>query len=664
MKNWIMTIDEEKIAWLYFDNENNKVNILRTAVVKELDEILDTFKNKPPRALIILSKKEAGFCVGADIHEFSPDSDLSLIREYVAYGQGVMQKLADLPFPTLALVHGLCLGGGLELSLACHYRIAQLDSAQMGLPEVRLGVQPAWGGSVRLPQLIHPLKAMNMLLTGHTVNARIAKKIGLVNDAVPQRQMLNAARLLALQGIRKHKFNLRVQSLFQPALIRRLAAIFMRKQVQKQAQPQHYPAPFTIIDHWQQFGAQGALAYAAEIDGFIKLLETNSTKNLVRIFFLQEQLKNSGKQVNWRAQHIHVIGAGTMGGDIAAWCAKKGLTVTLQDRTAQDLCRAMKRAHELCPDKYMLDKLIPDIAGDGIAHADIVLEAVFENLAVKQALLSDIADKIKPGAIVATNTSSISLAEIKQGFKHADQLVGIHFFNPVAKMQLVEVVHTDEVNPIISEQALAFVHQIGKLPLKVKDSPGFLVNRVIAPYLLETVHLIEEGVPMQHIDKAAKDFGMVMGPVMMINLVGLDICMAAVKNLGQQTPKVLADKIAAGHLGKKSGEGFYLYKHGKAQALKTSMNLSSEQAQEIQDRLILTLINECVACLGEGIVSSSDEVDAGIIFGMGFAPFLGGPLQYAKQLGFENIYDKLKGYEKSIGPRFAPKVGWDRYIKP
>jgi 3-hydroxyacyl-CoA dehydrogenase/enoyl-CoA hydratase/3-hydroxybutyryl-CoA epimerase len=655
MKNWQLNIDAQQIAWLHFDNENNKVNILRSPVVKELNEILDDLIKSPPKALIFLSNKESGFCMGADIHEFENNTDLEVLKEYVRYGQSVMQKIADLNFPTIALINGFCLGGGLELSLACRYRIAQED-ALLGLPEVRLGVQPAWGGSVRLPQLIHPLKALNMMLTGRMIKAYPAKKMGLVDVCVPKRQMLNAARSVALTGLPKRKKQL--SHLFtRAAITRRLVAALVRYQVTKQANPAHYPAPFMIIDNWKQYGACGTKAYEAEVASFIKLLEGDTAKNLVRLFLLQEQLKAAGKKTDARVQHIHVIGAGTMGGDIAIWCMQKGLTVSLQDRTPKDLSRAMARAYELCPNPKLLDKLIPDVNGDGLAHADIIIEAVFENLDVKKNLLNEIKDKIKPNAIIASNTSSIALKEFPF------PVVGIHFFNPVAKMQLVEVVHTENLSQDISDRALAFVHQIGKLPLKVKDCPGFLVNRVIAPYLLETVHLIDEGVPIEQLDKVAKDFGMMMGPVAMVDLIGLDICLAAVKNLGGEAPKTLVDKVARGNLGKKTGEGFYHYKNGKVQSVKTSGNASPINADEILDRLMLALINECVACLGESIVASSDEVDAGIIFGMGFAPFRGGPLQYAKSIGYKKIYEKLKSYEEKVGVRFAPKSGWDRLLE-
>ncbi|MFA6038279.1 MAG: 3-hydroxyacyl-CoA dehydrogenase NAD-binding domain-containing protein [Legionellales bacterium] len=615
MKNWQLNVDDQQIAWLHFNNENNKVNILRTAVVKELNEILDDLKNNPPKALVFLSDKASGFCMGADIHEFKNNTDLDALREYVNYGQAVMQKIADLNFPTIALINGFCLGGGLELSLACRYRIAQED-ALLGLPEVRLGVQPAWGGSVRLPQLIHPLKALNMILTGRMIKAYPAKKMGLVDACVPKRQMLNAARTIAVHGLPKRKKQLG-HMLARSALIRRLAAKVMRYQVAKQANPKHYPAPFMIIDNWEKYGAMGNEAYAAEVNSFIALLEGDTAKNLVRLFLLQEQLKAAGKKTDTKIQHIHVIGAGTMGGDIAIWCAQKGLTVSLQDRTPQALGRAMA---------YKLDNLIPDVNGDGLAHADIILEAVFENLDVKNALFNDIKDKIKRDAIVASNTSSISLKEFPY------PIVGLHFFNPVAKMQLLEVVHTENLNQDVSDRALAFAHQIGKLPLKVKDCPGFLVNRVIAPYLLESACLLEEGLTPQQLDKIAQDFGMVMGPVAMIDLIGLDVCLAAVKNLGGVAPKVLVDKVARGELGKKSGEGFYVYKNGKTIKPKNYETMTMNPDEVIQ-RLMLPLINECKACLREKIVETSDEIDAGVIFGMGFAPFRGGPLQYAKTIG-------------------------------
>jgi 3-hydroxyacyl-CoA dehydrogenase/enoyl-CoA hydratase/3-hydroxybutyryl-CoA epimerase len=642
--NWQLNIDTDNIAWLHFDNEHNKVNILHSAAVKELDQILDELKTKHPKALVILSNKESSFCMGADIHEFADSTDMEQIKSHVIFGQTVMQKLADLPFPTIALIQGFCLGGGLELALACRYRIAE-DNALFALPEVRLGIQPAWGGSVRLPQLIHPLKALNMMLTGGMVKAYNAKKMGLVDVVIPKRQRLNAAKYIALNGFKRpiHFGHM----LADIAFVRKIVAFFVRQQVLKKANPSHYPAPFQIIDNWQKFGAKGKAAYVAESEGFMHLLAGSTAKNLVRLFLLQEQLKSSGKNAETKIKHVHVIGAGTMGGDIALWCMQKGLKVSLQDKNAQALSRVMAQA---------TDNLIPDVNGDGIAHADLIIEAVFEDLAVKQAVFNEIKNKMKPNAIVASNTSSISLAEFPY------PIVGIHFFNPVAKMQLVEVVHTENLPEDMSERALAFVHQIGKLPIKVKDCPGFLVNRSVAPYLLESVRLVEEGMPIEQLDKIATDFGMVMGPGIMVDLIGLDICLAAVTNLGAAPPKILLDKIARGDLGKKTGEGFYIYKNGKPLKIQTGPDLPIS-SEIVMERILLRMINECVACLGEGIVATTDEIDAGLIFGIGFAPFLGGPMQYAKDQGYEKIYEKLKSYEAKCGPRFAPKPGWDLLVK-
>ncbi|MGA2655051.1 MAG: 3-hydroxyacyl-CoA dehydrogenase NAD-binding domain-containing protein [Gammaproteobacteria bacterium] len=652
-KNWHFNIDDAQIAWLHFDNANSKVNILHTTAVKELNDIVDEIKNNKPKALVILSDKSSAFCMGADIHEFADNTDLEAIKAHVMLGQSVMQKINDLPFPSIALIHGFCLGGGLELALACRYRIAQ-ENALLGLPEVRLGIEPAWGGSVRLPSLIHPLKALNMILTGGMVKAILAKKMGLVDAVVPQRQRINAARYIALNGVKRHKQL--GHFLASISFIRNIAAFFIHEQVLKKANPAHYPAPYQIIENWQKFGAKGSAAYQAEVDGFMHLLKGETAKNLVRIFLLQEELKSVAKKVDEKITRVHVIGAGTMGADIAIWCMQKGLNVSLQDKTVEALNHAMMRAHELCQDKRLLDKLIPDVNGDGIAHADLIIEAVFEDLTVKQAVFNEIKQKMKDNAIVASNTSSISLTEFPY------PIVGIHFFNPVGKMQLVEVVHTDKLPAEITERALAFVHQIGKLPIKVKNCPGFLVNRTVAPYLFESVLMLEEGMPVEQLDKIATDFGMVMGPGMMVDLIGLDICLAAMKNLGATPPQILLNKIEHRHFGKKNGEGFYTYANGKPIKIKPNFD-ESVNNQEVIERILLPLINECVACLGEGIVDSTDIIDAALIFGAGFAPYIGGPMQYAKTIGYDKIFEKLKAYEQKYGSRFTPKPGWDLLIK-
>ena len=401
-----------------------------------------------------------------------------------------------------------------------------------------------------------------------------------------------------------------------------------------------------------------------------QLVSGATAQNLVRVFLLQERLKSLGKGVDFQPKHVHVIGAGIMGGDIAAWCALKGLTVTLQDREPKFIAPAVKRAHALFKKRLKVphliqaakDRLIPDQHGSGVKSADVVIEAIIENKEAKQELFSQIESLLKPDTILATNTSSIPLDELSETLQQPDRLVGIHFFNPVAKMQLVEIVEGENTSQENKNKAAKFCRCIDRLPLPVKSSPGFLVNRILMPYLMEAVKLLEEGVPAQVIDRAATDFGMPMGPILLADTVGLDICLSVAEILGEalglNVPEALRKKVKAGKLGVKSGQGFYQYKKGKQMKTKVNVDNSDSHSEDIADRLILQMLNESIACLREGVIGNMDLVDVGMIFGTGFAPFRGGPMHYMEQRGRQDIVDRLKELEGQYGERFAADAGW------
>jgi 3-hydroxyacyl-CoA dehydrogenase/enoyl-CoA hydratase/3-hydroxybutyryl-CoA epimerase len=408
-----------------------------------------------------------------------------------------------------------------------------------------------------------------------------------------------------------------------------------------------------------------------EADSIARLFMHPTAKRLVRVFALQEKLKGLGanKKNNFDPKQVHVVGAGVMGGDIAAWCALKGMRVTLQDREPRYIEPAIQRANELfkrrLKNKYeqqaAIDRLIPDHKGYGVEHADVVIEAIIENLDAKVALYKDIEPRLKKNAILATNTSSIPLENLAEHLAEPSRLIGLHFFNPVAKMQLVEVLKADVTDQGELQKGMSFVRAIERLPLPAKSSPGFLVNRILLPYLLEAVELLEEGVPVTFIDKAAINFGMPMGPIHLADAVGLDICHSVAKilsdALAMPMPGLLTEMIEEGRLGVKSGKGFYTYKKGKP-VLEKSKKESPLTEEEIQDRMILRLLNECVACYREGIVDESDLIDAGMIFGTGFAPFRGGPMHYVEDRGISETCQQLEQLEKRYGKRFAPDPGW------
>ncbi|NOY66472.1 MAG: crotonase, partial [Gammaproteobacteria bacterium] len=436
--------------------------------------------------------------------------------------------------------------------------------------------------------------------------------------------------------------------------------------------PAHYPAPYALIDLWEKHANSDSMM-KHEAKSTSRLLHTPTAQNLIRVFFLQTSMKETGKLSDYKAQHVHVIGAGIMGGDIAAWCAYKGLTVTIQDQSPERIAPAIKRAAALFRKKLKpsrlasaaMDRLIPDINGDGIKNADIVIEAIFEDLEAKQNLFKALESKTKPDALLCTNTSSIPLEEISSVLKQPERLTGLHFFNPVDRMQLIEIVHSENTSEQFINNTSSFAVQIGKLPLQVKSSPGFLVNRVLLPYLLEAAYMVQEGIPATIIDKVALDFGMPMGPIELADKVGLDICLSVANilstHLGGEVPNILNDRVVSGNLGVKTGRGFYEYNKGKIIRPKTDKQPGIDK-QSIKDRLILRLLNEAVACLSEGVIDTEDMLDAGIIFGTGFAPFTGGPINYLHELKLETQRQRFEEFNKKYNGRFIMNKGWEKLL--
>lgn len=667
VKNWQLTLDSGNILWLLLDKAKASANTLDESIFAEFELILDALPQKSEiKGVVIGSAKSSGFIAGANIEQFTR---LKTVEEALALlhrGQRLFDKLEQLPIPTVAMIHGFCLGGGLELALACRYRVAE-DSpkTKLGLPEVMLGIHPGWGGSVRLPRLIGAINAMDLILSGRTVNAKAAKKMGFVDAAVPKRQLYRAARYYALEKPKPHPISL-LQSLTNQAYVRPLLAKVFKKKLAAKARRDHYPAPYAALDNWLFYGVADE-AFEHEALSVSQLSLTETAKNLTRLFFLQERLKSQAKNMDFSAKHVHVIGAGTMGGDIAAWCALRGMRVTLQDRGPQYLTSATKRAYELFQKKLKapaliqaaMDRFEQDPEGNGLRKADVIIEAIFESLEAKRELFKML-EQANPHAILATNTSSIPLDEINSVLKQPERLVGIHFFNPVAKMQLVEIVKGNKTDPEVAQKAAAFVRQIDRLPLQVASSPGFLVNRALMPYLMEAMQLLDEGVPGVIIDQAALDFGMPMGPIELADTVGLDVCLSVAKNLtahfgGTLSPKLI-DMVEQGHLGRKSNRGFYEYKKGKA--VKVSVDYPQD-LKTISDRLILRMINEAMACLREGVIADADLLDAGMVFGTGFAPFRGGPMHYVDFIGKQEVIALLNQLQQQHGDRFKPDAGWE-----
>lgn len=669
-KHWKTSVGDDGIVVLTFDRDGSSANALSREVLDELDNLVERLTIEGPRGVVIHSAKPSGFAVGADIREFVEYAHSGTVLENIENGQRVFENLARLPCPTVAAIHGACMGGGTELALACRLRIAaDDDTTKIGLPEVMLGIHPGWGGSARLPRLIGAPDALPAMLTGKPFNARRAKAVGLVDRVARPDELLAEAKQLARRPTQRPLAQRAKAWATNTLLARAILAPMVRKQTAAKVRKEHYPAPFALIDVWARGGSSIQQRLKLEAKSVAKLATTPTARNLIRIFFLQERLKGLGGGTDHGIKHVHVVGAGTMGGDIAAWSALKGFDVTLQDRELRFVEPAIARARTLfekklkAPAKFeaAVARLRADVEGKGVADADLAIEAIFENPEAKHALYAMIEPQFQSDEILASNTSSIPLDELRQGLKAPQRFLGLHFFNPVAQMPLVEVVRHDALDPAIEKRALAFCKAIGKLPVPVKGTPGFLVNRILMPYLMEAMRLYNEGVPGPVLDREAKKFGMPMGPIELADTVGLDVCASVGKELapflGLEIPAGLEEKLAANKRGKKDGEGLYVWKEGKPD--KPEVDPDYVAPADIQDRMILPMVNEAIACLAEGVVDDADLLDAGVIFGTGFAPFRGGPIQYVRTEGVSVVRERLAKLEQKHGARFAKKEGWE-----
>ncbi len=672
-RHWQPQTDEAGIVWCHLDVQDSSANILSADVLDEFIEILETLATHLPTGLVILSDKPNGFIAGANIKEFTTIENEEQAVTMLTRGHTAFDKLDTLACPTVSLINGFCLGGGMELALACDYRIAlESEKTRLGLPEVMLGIHPGFGGVMRMIRLLGPLKALPLMLQGRTLEAGAARKLGLVDYVVPKRHFLDSARQLVLKRP-KPRCASSLAALPGKSPLRQLTAYIMRRQLKQKVRQDHYPAPYALLGIWEQSGDGEQSLLKAEIRSVSKLAISPAARNLVLVYLLQERLKAAGTNKDQKIGHVHVVGAGVMGGDIAAWCVLQGMTVSLQDRKPEFIAPAIKRAYRLFlsklkkprPVQAAMDRLIADIDARQVEKADVFIEAIVEKAEAKTELFVHMESRLPTHAILATNTSSIPLEVIGNTLTDPGRLVGIHFFNPVAKMQLVEIIYAANTGKVWIDRAAAFCCSIGRLPLPVKSSPGFLVNRILTPYLVETMLMTEEGISPELIDQVALAFGMPMGPVELADTVGLDICLSVARNLGAHiniaVPDKLVKMVEAGQLGKKSGSGFYQYKNGKP--LKNRIEGSQHSFADIEDRLILRILNECVACLREEIVEDADLLDAGMIFGTGFAPFRGGPLHYAADRGYQNIVDRLLSLSASCGDRFQPDQYWQSLLK-
>ncbi|OUU79049.1 MAG: hypothetical protein CBC38_05795 [Gammaproteobacteria bacterium TMED78] len=662
---WKLEVDNNQICWLTFDTPKKSVNVLSERALHELDTLLEDLLINTPKGVIFQSAKKTGFILGADINEFKSIDNFDDIYEATISGQSIMNKIEALKCPTVALLNGFTLGGGLELAIACDYRVS-IDSHNkcIGFPEIKLGLLPGFGGYVRSIKKIGAISALELMLSGRFISSKDAFKLGLVDSLTEPNNLKKIAVDIVLlkPKINTSKWYLKILN-YNP--FRMLIYLNIKNRILKKIKASQYPAPLSILKLWKNHGVIKKTAHKESAKEFCRLYLTSTSRNLIRVFQLSNKLKGLGSKES-SINTCHVIGGGTMGADIASWSALKGIQTSIQDRDIKFIQPGLIRADKLFEKKLKnksdikkaQNRLITDLEGEKISSADIIIEAISEDLKIKQSLFKKLEEQCSESTILATNTSSIKIEDIASVMKNPERLVGIHFFNPVHRLPLVEVVKGEKTSDEVVKAAISFVSQIGKLPLPCNSSPGFVVNRILAPYMNQALICYMDGHMPETIDKAAKDFGMPTGPIELADRVGLDIALHVVEVFGVKPPDILKTKVIAGDLGAKTGKGFYKFINNRPKKSKQF----PKPSKDLSDRLIYSLLNESMSCLSDGIVDDTDLIDAAVIFGTGFAPFTGGPLNYAKSIGFESIINKLNSLEKSFGSNFHPSEGWGKLI--
>jgi 3-hydroxyacyl-CoA dehydrogenase/enoyl-CoA hydratase/3-hydroxybutyryl-CoA epimerase len=643
LEDWRFSIDYEGIAWAVIDRKGERMNSLGRRPTEELGEIVQAVEDAAMRGevkgLVLMSGKDSSFIAGADIREFESFDSEDKIADVVKQTLELLNRIDRLPVTVVAAIHGYCLGGGLELALACDWRIADREEGtRLGFPEVKLGIFPGLNGTVRSIEAAGPMDAMTAMLTGRILRPSAAKAIGLVDQLVPTRHNLRWAARKAVLQKRHSKGAPWWKRLMLKQPIRSMLANKMRAKTAEKVREEHYPAPFRLIDLFEKYGDDPVRMRVAETEMFTPLMASESSRNLRRVFKLSEMLKDEAPKDGFKPRKVHVVGAGTMGGDIAAWCVVQGMQASLQDLDEAQIAKALARAKSLFKRhlrtplaiETATTRLIADPQGKQIKHADVVIEAIAEKLEAKQGLFQKLEKEIRPGAVLATNTSSLRLEDIARPLADPGRLVGLHFFNPVAQLPLVEVVRGEGTREEEVRKACTFVTAINKLPLVVRSVPGFLVNRVLAPYMMEAVRRYQLGEPREKIDQAALKFGMPMGPLELMDMVGLDIAnhVGEELDLAPQGGNVLSALVQQGKLGKKTGEGFYVWEQGKPK--REEVTYDPAELERLGRELLKPMLDEAERALADHVVANADHVDAGVIFGTGFAPFRGGPLHYRR----------------------------------
>jgi len=663
----------DDVVTITFDQENSIANVFNEDMFAELDDHLRFIEDHQGdfRGVIFKSAKPSIFIAGADLKSFADDPTKERISYLIKLGQQTFNRIEDLRIPTVAAIHGACLGGGYELALACDHRVATLDSAtKIGLPETMLGILPAWGGSTRLPRMIGIAGAMGIILAGKVVVPKLALKLGMVDRAVYKENLDATAKALLHNGKKRYKSHL-----LNKFPLKYIAKSKATKNVMKTTGGV-YPAPLKAIDVMiNGLSVSRDESLKLEQEAFAELLSSDVASNLVSIFFLQERSKKTPGDKDFKVKNAAVIGAGVMGAGIAQWISSRGIKVLLKDIKPEFVAKGIASINKLYSDAVKkrvmtkseaaakLDGVTPITKSLPMKKVDLVVEAAIEKLDIKQNLFAELETLVRDDTILATNTSALSIVDIADKMEHKERVVGIHYFNPVHKMKLVEVVRGECTSEETVLKATQFVKKTGKLPVVVKDSPGFLVNRILMPYLIEAVHLASGDVGIERVDKLLRKFGMPMGPFRLIDEVGGDVCQHVADDLLNRlstkfpNSNALRKMIELGHLGKKSKRGFYKYSRGKSNGISSKVPTGSLDIictdDEIVDRLVLIMVNEAVRCLEEGVVDSPKDVDFGMIMGTGWAPFRGGPISYCDNEGAKNVVERLQALAKK-DKYFAP----------
>ena len=636
LMHWLANVDEDGIAWLHLKTDGKSVNVLNHAVMVELESILDRLESKEDlNGVAMLSGKQGGFVYGADIHEFETLKTASEVANHMLYVHGLFNRIEALPVPSCVGVDGIAVGGGLEIALTFdRLFITSSSKTKLGFPEVNLGIMPGYGGSGRAYGRIGTKAVLDMMVTGRPIGSMDAIKTGLADELVGDADDLDEAMRKWIIGCKGEKpILIQLETVVDATEI-----VAARDKYLKRLRADHTPAPAAIIDHVENFGHDKSAMSAGEIEVFPNLMVSSASKNLRRVFYLTDAVRRSARGAS-NIKRLHVVGAGVMGGDIAAIGAMAGLDVTLTDMNEAAILDAIARAKKLFERRLKSDdkvalaltRLRIDLDGNGATDADLIIEAVAEKLEVKQAVFKNLEVVSKATAILATNTSAIPLEDIATALNAPERLIGLHFFNPVPVLPLVEVIWSKYSDPEIVNRGMQFAGQIGKMPVCCKSAPGFLVNRALLPYIFKAIEAVAGGEKADHIDEALVDFGMPMGPIELADQIGLDVCLDVGIVLGMPpAAKALLDqKCKTGTIGRKSGSGFYEWDGNRA--IRAHQSQDPKVMTAIAKNMLAPMIEECRQAVDEQVVDSADSADAGMIFGIGFPGFRGGPLNWFKE---------------------------------